>query len=86
MSRNDEKRQLRETKRELKRAGHKKVRAKAKHLLDSAPEDAHLTRDSFGRYSTAHLNGIDRDATRRNRVEPPKSADPPDDETPTDTA
>ncbi|WP_152050720.1 hypothetical protein [Tautonia marina] len=67
MPRHDEKRQLRETKRELKRAGHKKVRARSKHLLESSPEDAHLARDSFGRYTTAHLNGIDRDATRRPR-------------------
>lgn len=77
MPRHDEKRHLRETKRELKRAGHKKVRARAKHLLDSAPEDAHLARDSFGRYTTAHLNGIDRDATRRpRRPDTPNPADP----------
>ncbi|WP_199756773.1 hypothetical protein [Tautonia sociabilis] len=80
MSRNDEKRQLRETKRELKRAGHKKVRARAKHLLDVSPEDAHLGEDSYGRYSTAHLNGMDRDATRRPRHRPgvDGSADPPE--------
>ena len=73
MPRNDEKRQLRETKRELKRAGHKKVRARARHLLESSPEDAHLAEVNFGRYSTAHLNGIDRDATRR-----PRRTDAPD--------
>lgn len=67
MPRHDEKRQLRETKRELKRAGHKKVRARARHLLESSPEDAHLAEVHFGRYSTAHLNGIDQDATRRTR-------------------
>ena len=81
MPRHDEKRQLRETKRELKRAGHKKVRARAKHLLESAPEEAHLARDSFGRYSTAHLNGIDQDATRRpchqDAPEPPDRQEPP---------
>ena len=65
MRRQDEKRQLRETKRELKRAGHKKVRAKARHMLETSPEDAHLAEDNYGRYSTAHLNGMDRDATRR---------------------
>ncbi|QDV36730.1 hypothetical protein [Tautonia plasticadhaerens] len=74
MSRQDEKRQLRETKRELKRAGRKKARARARHLLETAPEDAHLAEDDYGRYTTAHLNGMDRDATRRPR---PDDREPP---------
>lgn len=75
MPRQDEKRELRETKRELKRAGHKKVRAKAKHSLESSPEEAHLLGVNFGRYSTAHLNGMDRDLTRRKPTdEPPRPA------------
>jgi hypothetical protein len=76
MSRHDEKRELRETKRTLKRAGHKKVRARAKHLLDTSPEEAHLTEDSFGRYSTAHLNGMDLDPTRKNRSDDRKPPQP----------
>jgi hypothetical protein len=81
MPRRDEKRQLRETKREIKRAGHKKVRARAKHLLESAPEEAHLAEDNFGRYTTAHLNGMDHDATRKHRATPPPAPPlPPRDE------
>lgn len=61
-----EKRERRILKRELKRAGHKHDRQRARRDLDEAPEEAHLRDEpDFGRYTTRDLNGLDRDATRR---------------------
>lgn len=59
------KRELRQQKRETKRAGGKHRRRQWKRGLADHPEDAPLDRDDFGRYSSAAMNGVDRDATRR---------------------
>lgn len=60
-----EKRELREQKREVKRRGNKHRRQKLKRDLRENPEEAHLSRASFGRHRSDVLNGIDRVATRR---------------------
>lgn len=59
------KREYRKTKRDIKRAGTRKLRQKLKRNLHEAPEDAAHHEVSFGRYRSAELNGNDHDATRR---------------------
>ncbi len=59
------KREQRQAKRELKQAGSQHRRRQFKRELRENPEEAHLAEENFGRYSTAELNGIDRDSTRR---------------------
>lgn len=63
--RNQEKREHREQKREVKRAGHKHVRNTIKRVLAEDPEEAAFVEDDFGRHRSAEMNGIDQDATRR---------------------
>ncbi len=58
------KRDLRQEKREIKRAGNKRRRRQLKQGLAEHPEDAPFTEVDFGRYESARLNGIDHDATR----------------------
>jgi hypothetical protein len=58
------KRELRQVKRELKQAGSQRRRRLWKRDLRENPEEAPHSEDDFGRYSTAELNGIDRDRTR----------------------
>jgi hypothetical protein len=65
----DQKRQLRKLKRELKRSGSKRRRRYLRRELNENPEDAAHTDFQFGRDQTAGLNGLDQDSTRR------KSAD-----------
>jgi hypothetical protein len=60
-----EKRQLRKLKREVKRAGSRHRRRDLKRDLAENPGDAHRSEESFGRSSSQGLNGLDRDATRR---------------------
>jgi hypothetical protein len=60
-----EKRQFRQMKRDLKRAGSRKRRRHLQRELNERPEEAAQTDFDFGRNSTAGLNGNDRDATRR---------------------
>ncbi len=62
---NDDKRRLRKLKRDLKRAGNKSRRRYLKRTLDDDPEAAPYVEYDFGRRSSAGLNGVDRDATRR---------------------
>lgn len=62
---NNDKREHREMKREVKRAGHKHNRNQVKRVLTERPDEAAELGDDFGRHSTAELNGIDHDATRR---------------------
>ena len=62
-----EKRQLRNLKREIKRAGNKKRRLQLKRDLAEQPDEAHRSDVDLGRKSSAALNGIDRDATRRKK-------------------
>lgn len=59
------KREQRQTKRELKRAGSQHRRREWKRELRENPEEAPFSEEDFGRCSTAGLNGIDRDSTRR---------------------
>jgi hypothetical protein len=52
-------------KREIKRAGTQRRRRQWKRDLRENPEEAPYSEANFGRYSTAELNGIDQDKTRR---------------------
>ncbi len=72
-----EKRELREQKREVKRRGNKHRRQKLKRDLRENPEEAHLSRPSFGRHRSDVLNGIDRNTTRPDPQHEPDS--PPND-------
>ncbi len=60
-----DKRFLRKLKRDVKRAGNKKRRQFLKRQLTDSPEDAPYAEFNFGRRSSAGLNAIDRDATRK---------------------
>ena len=60
-----QKRQLRKLKRELKKAGGKRRRQQLKRDLCAKPEEAHHSDFDFGRAASATLNGMDKDATRR---------------------
>jgi hypothetical protein len=68
------KRELREQKRVVKRAGSQRRRRMLKQALKENPEEAPWVQYDFGRFSSAPLNGIDHDATRRR----PKTAGPID--------
>lgn len=59
------KRDFREQKRAMKRAGSQRRRRQLKRDLIANPEDAPYSEFSFGRYGTRDLNGNDHDATRR---------------------
>ena len=65
-----EKRRLRQMKRAIKKAGQKSRRQSLKRDLAKDPEEAAHSEESFGRNSSAGLNGLDNDATRR-RDDPP---------------
>ncbi len=58
------KREFREEKRVRKRAGVKRRRRELKRVLAENPDEAPFVEPDFGRYATAPLNGVDRDATR----------------------
>jgi hypothetical protein len=60
-----DKRQFRKLKRDIKRAGNKRRRQHLKRELVENPEDAPYTEFDFGRDSSAPLNAMDQDATRR---------------------
>ena len=62
-----EKRQQRKLKREIKQAGNKKRRSKLKRDLRDNPLEAHLAEPSVGGASSATLNGLDQDATRKRK-------------------
>ncbi len=59
------KRDLREEKRQLKRAGGKHRRRDLKRGLADDPDEAPHQTAGFGRCQTATRNGIDRDPTRK---------------------
>lgn len=61
------KRQLREQKRAVKRAGNKHRRQQLKRDLRDNPEEAAFSEEKLGRYRSAQLNGNDHDSTRRSR-------------------
>jgi hypothetical protein len=60
-----EKRQYRQMKRDLKRAGNCKRRRHLQRELNDNPTEARQSDFDYGRHSSASLNGNDRDATRR---------------------
>jgi hypothetical protein len=60
-----DKRRYRQLKRDLKRAGTRKMRRHLKRDLTESPEDAAYSEFDYGRNSSASLNGNDQDATRR---------------------
>ena len=60
-----DKRQLRQLKREIKKAGNRTRRQGLKRSLQENPAEAHFEDESVGRHSTEPLNGQDRDSTRR---------------------
>jgi hypothetical protein len=60
-----EKRRHRELKRDIKKSGNRKRRQYLKRQLAENPEDASYAEFDYDRDSSAGLNGIDQDATRR---------------------
>ena len=60
-----DKRQLRKLKRDIKKAGNRKRRQHLKRDLVRNPEGAAEAEFDYGHDSSAPLNGIDNDATRR---------------------
>jgi hypothetical protein len=65
-----EKREIRQLKREVKRAGNKHQRRNLKRSLTEDPEEAHRAEVDYGRYRSDAYNGLDRDATRRTSKAP----------------
>jgi hypothetical protein len=65
-----DKRQLRKLKRDIKRAGSKRRRQYLKRELHQNPEEAPHTEYDFGRNSSETLNGLDQDATRQRDSHP----------------
>ncbi len=59
------KRELRQEKREVKRAGGKRRRRELKSGLAENPDEAPFAVPDFGKLSSAPLNGIDRRPARR---------------------
>lgn len=55
-----DKKRMRAIKREVKRAGNKKVRAKMKRDLAENPEDTHFFHPEYGELESRKYNGIDR--------------------------
>jgi hypothetical protein len=60
-----DKRILRELKREVKRAGNKRRRQFLKRQLTEKPEEAPYAEFDFGRDSSAGFNAMDNDAKRK---------------------
>lgn len=60
-----DKRQQRKLKREIKKAGNKRRRQHFKRELIDNPEEAPHSEFDFGDTTSATLNGMDNDATRR---------------------
>ncbi len=65
----DDKRRLRQLKRDVKQAGNRKRRRHLKRTLRGDPEGAAEAEFDYGRDCSAGLNGNDRDATRRREEE-----------------
>ncbi len=64
-----DKRQLRNLKRDIKKAGGKRRRQALKRDLAQNPEEAAHSEFNFGRTSSASMNGLDQDPTRRRQEE-----------------
>ncbi len=66
----DDKREIRRLKREIKRRGNHHVRREAKRALQENPEEASELGVNYGRYSSASLNGLDRKPAIDNTAHP----------------
>jgi hypothetical protein len=66
---NDDKRQYRQLKRDIKKAGNRKRRRSLQRDLARNPEAAADSDFAYGRDSSAPLNGNDKDSTRRREEE-----------------
>jgi len=62
-----DKRRYRKLKRDVKRAGNKSRRQYLKRNLATDPDGAPYADFDFGRDSSAGMNGMDQDSTRRDR-------------------
>ena len=60
----DQKRELRQLKREIKRAGGKHRRRQLKQGLLDHPEEAHEDEPDVGKFRSAELNGLDQPRPR----------------------
>jgi len=69
MSQEQQKRELRKLKREIKKAGGRKRRSKLKRDLRENPEEAPFSTIRYGKNSSRKLNGFDHDATRKRQEE-----------------
>lgn len=71
-------REFRQLKREIKRAGSQRRRREWKRDLRDNPEEAPYSEERFGRYSTADLNGNDapRRRDKSKRIAPPGPLEP----------
>ena len=69
MAAHDDKRRYRKLKRDIKQAGNRKRRRRLQRDLMENPEEAAHSEPGVGPYSSAGLNGNDRDATRRKKEE-----------------
>jgi len=67
--RHDDKREHRELKRIVKRAGHKHARNIVKRVLTEDPDEAPFVAENFGRHISAEMNGVDRAARARRASE-----------------
>ena len=65
-----EKRETRQHKRDIKKAGVKRARLHLKRGLLDDPEEAHEARLDYGRLRSADFNGLDHDATRKRAGRP----------------
>lgn len=65
----DDKRRQREMKREIKKAGNRKMRRHLDRDLARDPEHAHEAEFDYGQSSSAGLNGMDHDSTRKREEE-----------------
>ena len=77
MAQRDEKRKLRQLKREIKKAGNKRRRQHLKRDLERNPEEAAHSEYDFGNLSSETLNRLDQDATRRKKPNRAKDEDTP---------
>lgn len=64
------KREFRQLKREIKRAGSQHRRRQWKRDLRDNPEEAPYSEERFGRFSTAALNGNDKPRVRPDKSRP----------------
>lgn len=72
-----EKRELREHKRTIKQLGNQKLRRDVRRAIAESPDEAADLEPDYGRFRSADLNGMDRDATRRRKPDPEGPAHAP---------